>query len=73
MLCYSRLVVLDRVVVHLIQLLAEEWFVLLGEMDELETTLNISVKLLATHINLIRRMDMLINELADKLYLLVAA
>lgn len=73
MLCYSRLVVLDRVVVHLIQLLAEEWFVLLGEMDELETTLNISVKLLATHINLIRRMDMLVNELADKLYLLVAA
>ena len=73
MLCYSRLVVLDRVVVHLIQLLAEEWFVLLGEMDELETTLNISVKLLATHIILIRRMDMLVNELADKLYLLVAA
>ena len=42
-------------------------------MDKLQAAINILVKLRAARVNLIRRMDMLVNDLAYKLNLLVAA
>ena len=61
------------VVVHLIEAVAEEVRVLIGEMDELQAAINILVKLFATWIDLIGSMDMLVDDLANELNLLVAA
>ena len=70
---YCFLVIDDRVVIHLIQAVAEEVRVLIGEVDELQAAINILVKLFAAWVNLIRSMDMLVDDLADKLNLLVTA
>ena len=70
---YRFLVVYYRVVIHLIQAVAKEVCVLVGEMNQLQSTLNVVIKLCATWIYLIRSMDMSVNELANKLNLLVAA
>ena len=61
------------VVVHLVEAGAEEVRVLIGKVDELQAAINILVKLFAAWVYLIGSMDMLVNDLADKLNLLVAA
>ena len=70
---YCFLVIDDGVVVHLIEAVAEEVRVLIGKVDELQAAINILVKLFAAWVNLIRSMDMLVDDLANKLNLLVAA
>ena len=57
------------VVVHLVEAVAEEIGVLVGEMNKLQTTLDICLKLVGTRENLISSMDMAVDESADELYL----
>ena len=70
---YCFLVIDNRVVVHLIKAIAEEVCVLIGKVDELQAAINILVKLFAAWVNLIRSVDMLVDDLADKLNLLITA
>ena len=66
------LVVFDLVVVHLVEFLAQEVLVFVGEVDFGDLSLYLAIKLLATFVDLVGSMDMAIDEVAYELYLFVA-
>ena len=73
LMLYCFLVIDDRVIIHLVEAGAEEVCVLIGKVNELQAAINILIKLFATWVNLIGSVDMLVDDLADKLNLLVTA